>query len=216
MENIPFSAHFQEHYWSSAGGAAEKTHVFLHGNNLPQRFAASQTFTIAELGFGTGLTFLLTAHLWQRTAPAKAHLTYIAYEKFPPPNLLAIHATFPLHLQPFSTHVLAGWPPRPGWNTLALGPITLHLFAGEAEEGISTHPSPANAWFLDGFSPARNPEMWSLPLLFAVAKNTAPQGTFATYTVARAVRQTLTSAGFKVEKKAGLPPKRHMLTGTLC
>src|SRR4051812_20091479 len=96
----PFSAHFQDHYWSISGGESEKSHVFLHGNNLPERFATANQFTVAELGFGTGLTFHLTSQLWQTTAPKDSYLTYIAYEQFPfaVEELQNIHPTLSPHL----------------------------------------------------------------------------------------------------------------------
>lgn len=211
----PYSPHFQEHYWS--GGAAEKTHVFLHGNRLPERFAQATAFTVAELGFGTGLTLLLTLQLWQRAAPPQAKLSYISYELHPLPlnELQAIHATLPESLQPLATQLHAVYAPQPGWNLWPLGVATLHLYVGPAASGLTTQPCKADAWFLDGFSPARNPDMWQPELLARAAALTNPGGTAATYSVARVVRSNLAAAGFVVEKTTGHPPKRHMLTAVL-
>lgn len=209
----PYSATFQEHYWS--GGPAEKDFIFLQGNSLPQRFAAAQAFTVAELGFGTGLTFLLTAELFQRTAAPAARLAYISYELEPlsAAELAAIHASFPPPLQALSAQLLAAYNPQPGWNVLTLGPTTLHLYVGDAATGIVAQPSAANAWYLDGFSPARNPQLWAPGLLAAVARLTTPGGTFATYSAVGEVRRTLQAAGFAVTRCAGFPPKRHRLVG---
>jgi tRNA U34 5-methylaminomethyl-2-thiouridine-forming methyltransferase MnmC len=208
----PYSATFTEHYW--AGGPAEKEFVFLQGNALPQRFAGAGAFTVAELGFGTALNFLLTAHLWQSLA--LGHLTYISYELEPLTieQLTAIQASFPTHLQPLSQAFLAAYHPQPGWNTLTLNQTTLHLYIGDAATGINTQPQPADAWFLDGFSPAHNPALWTPELLRHVTQLTNPHGTFATYSAVGEVRRTLTAAGFTVMRQPGFPPKRHMLVGT--
>lgn len=215
METRPYSAQFEEHYWSSAGGVAEKTYVYLQGNHLKERFFRAADFTVAELGFGTGLNFLLTWKLWEETAPPAAKLSYVAYEKYPPENLAQMHQPFPAELQPYSRKLLEKWPTEKGWNVLKFGRLSLSLYLGDAQEGLATQNQKADAWFLDGFSPARNPQMWSPQLLAAVAEKTNPQGTFATYTVAKAVREALQSSGFSTQKKAGLPPKRHMLAGML-
>lgn len=212
----PYSPLFTEHYWS--GGAAEKTHVYLEGNRLPVRFAPAQRFTVAELGFGTALNFLLTASLWNRLAPAGARLTYISYELHPfaLANLRPIHAAFPSGLQALSTSLLDKYAPVPGWQELHLGAgVTLHLYVGDAASGINSHPRLADAWFLDGFSPARNPAMWDAALLQAVGRHTAAGGTASTYSVAASVRRGLAVAGFAVRKAAGFPPKAEMLEATL-
>lgn len=208
----PYSATFAEHYW--AGGPAEKEFVFLQGNALPQRFGGAGAFTVAELGFGTALTFLLTAQLWQSSATGQ--LTYISYELEPlsRDQLTAIHASFPANLQSLSQAFLAAYNPQPGWNALTLPQTTLHLYVGDATTGITTQPASADAWFLDGFSPAHNPELWTPPLLQTVANLTNPGGTFATYSAVGDVRRTLKAAGFTVKRGAGFPPKWHMLSGT--
>lgn len=215
----PYSPEFAEHYWS--GGASEKTHVFLETNHLPQRFAAvgqgagaENHFTIAELGFGTALNFLLTAHLWQTSAPPSAHLTYISYELYPltTAQLQPIHAVFPSYLHALSRQFLTTYNPNPGWNHLELPNITLHLYVGDAASGILTHPYPADCWFLDGFSPANNPQLW-LPELFRhVASHTRPGGTASTYSVATRVKKALTVAGFTLTEVSGFPPKRVILS----
>lgn len=208
----PFSPQFGEHYWS--GGASEKTHTFLHANHLPTRFATATAFTVAELGFGTALNFLLTAHLWQQTASLNAHLTFISYELHPLTalTLAPIHAHFPTFLQPLSHQFLALYQPQPGWNQLNLTPqITLHLYVGDATLGLTTHPYPANAWFLDGFSPVNNPAMWTPDLFLQIAHHTTPRGTASTYSVARKVRDALQSAGFTITQIPGYPPKGNIL-----
>ncbi|RYG58155.1 MAG: tRNA 5-methylaminomethyl-2-thiouridine synthase, partial [Alphaproteobacteria bacterium] len=162
----PYSSIYAEHYWS--GGPAEKTHVYLHGNNLPARFAhaGAYGFTVSELGFGTGLNALLTLHLHSQIATG--HLTYISYEQHPIPlaQLIPIHVAFPPELHPHAQALQAVYSTlHAGWNTLHLPNTTLHLYAGDAREGIATHPQPADCWFLDGFSTANNPQLWEENLL---------------------------------------------------
>ncbi len=206
---VPTSPFFNQPYW--IGGAAEKTYVFLQANNLPQRMGGT-AFTVAELGFGTGLSCLLTAHLAAQTATP---LTFISYELHPvhPTELATLHASFPPDLHPLSQTLLTQYKPHPGWNTLHFATTTLHLFIGDAAEGILTHPQLADCWFLDGFSPATNPDMWSAELLAHVFAHTHPGGTASTYSAAGVVKQHLRAAGFQVRRHKGFPPKYHMLTG---
>lgn len=208
--SAPVSPVYQEAYW--AGGAAEKSFVFLRGNGLPQRMAG-QPFTVAELGFGTGLTFLLTAQLAAQTATP---LTFISYELHPlaPAELAVIHQALPASLSALSAAFLAHYRPAPGWNTLQVATSTLHLYVGDAATGMRTHPQPAEAWFLDGFSPVTNPAMWTPELLTQVYAHTVPGGTATTYSAARAVKDALTQAGFTWRREKGFPPKWHMLKAT--
>lgn len=212
----PLSETFNEHYWS--GGAPEKTHTYLLANNLPTRFAGTDTFTVAELGFGTALNFLLTAQLWQQTATVNAHLTFISYELHPltADHLIPIHAAFPHSLHTLSQTFLNLYNPQPGWNTLHLTPaITLHLYGGDAATGIATHPKPADCWFLDGFSPKNNPALWTPELFTTLARNSKSGATASTYSVASQVQKALTAAGFTLAQISGYPPKGKMLTAYL-
>ncbi|MCA3243830.1 MAG: tRNA (5-methylaminomethyl-2-thiouridine)(34)-methyltransferase MnmD [Alphaproteobacteria bacterium] len=217
----PYSPRFAEHYWSPAGGVTEKQVVFLAGNQLPARWgtlAPESTFTVAELGFGTGLNFALTAAEFIATAPVTTKLVYLGYEAYPLPlgELLAIHQTLPVALHPWLQQLADAWPqPQPGWQTVAWGRVILQLWIGTAASGVTHQPQPADAWYLDGFSPAKNPDLWSLPLLQQVAAHSNPGATVATYSVARMVRDNLTAAGFTVQKRAGVPPKRDRLEGQL-
>lgn len=217
----PYSTTFAEHYWSPAGGVMEKTTVFLEGNQLPSRLAAlknHQTFAVAELGLGTGLNFALTAQLFANTAPTTAILCYLGYEAHPLPlaELQAIHAQLPATLQPWLAELAIVWRNlKSGWNTHHVGPCRLHLYYGEAMVGLPNQPYKADAWYLDGFSPAKNPDLWSLPLCHQLAAQSNPGATVATYSIARSVRDNLIAAGFAVQKRAGVPPKRDRLEGLL-
>jgi len=206
----PVSPIYHEPYW--IGGAVEKTHVFLEGNDLSQRMG-QVPFTVAELGFGTGLNLLLAAQL---AAQNGTPLTFISYELHPfaPDELARIHQDFPTDLQPLSHDVLAYYTPQAGWNTLTFATTTLYLYIGDATQGILTHPQPADTWFLDGFSPTRNPAMWTPELMAQVYAHTKAGGTASTYSVARATKDALTAAGFHYTRAKGFPPKWHMLTIT--
>ncbi len=208
--SAPFSATYNEPYW--IGGAAEKTHVFIEGNNLPQRMGQTP-FTVAELGFGTGLNLLLTAQLAEHNATP---LTFVSYELHPiaVDELARIHQDFPTELQPLSQAFLADCKPQPGWNRITFATTILHLFIGDATEGILTHPQSADCWFLDGFSPATNPDMWTPELLSHVSRHTKTGGTASTYSVARATKDALAAAGFNYTRAKGFPPKWHMLKAT--
>ena len=218
----PYSPYFDEHYWSPAGGALEKQTVFIDGSHLSERFSAMQPqshLTIAELGLGTGLNVALAATCFAHHAHAGAKLQIISYEahSLPLAELQAIHASLPADLQPYLATVQQLWPKlQPGWNTCVLGPLMyLHLWVGDALSGIVSQPHKADAWFLDGFSPAKNPELWSLPLFQQAAAQSQPNATVATYSVARMVRDNLQAAGFQVQKVPGVQPKRDRLVGAL-
>ncbi len=217
----PYSPHFSEHYWSPAGGPTEKDAIFIQGSQLPPRLAAlgpGQIFTVAELGFGTGLTAALTAGAFHRYAPPHATLHYVDYEShpLPLPEFESIHATLPAELNAWLAPLRSWWPTlQPGWNSITIGHVTLWLWYGEALAGIGSQPHKADAWYLDGFSPLKNPSLWSLPLLQQVAAHSNPGATVASYSVATMVRENLTQAGFIVAKQRGVPPKRKRLSGYL-
>jgi tRNA U34 5-methylaminomethyl-2-thiouridine-forming methyltransferase MnmC len=223
---VPRAAAFGDTYFSKAGGLAETRHVFLAGNRLPQRFAGREHFTIAEFGFGTGLNFLTTLAALKEIAAAP-RLTFLSFELYPMTTvqLEKALAAFP-ELAPLAAALLAAWDPQPGWNRLAVAGAELLLGIGDAREMVgslvvegrertSGHVAirPVDAWFLDGFSPAKNPELWEPGLLSAAADLTAPDGTLATYTAAGWVRRNLQAAGFAVEKTKGFAGKREMVVG---
>jgi len=224
--DVPRAEGFDDTYFSKAGGLEETRHVFLAGNRLPQRFAGREGFTIAEFGFGTGLSFLTTLAALQEldTPPA---LTFLSFELFPMTRdqLSRALSAFP-ELGGVSADLLANWDVRPGWNRLKIAGSELVLGIGDARLLIGTVAAeaarnadaeieidPVDAWYLDGFSPARNPELWDLDLLAAAAQLTGPDGTLATYTAAGWVRRNLQAAGFRIEKVPGFAGKREMVVG---
>jgi len=212
-----YSPQFDDVYASAAGTLAETRHVFLQGNGLPGRWVNRARFTIVETGFGAGLNFLATWLAWREAAPGHARLHFVSVEKHPfaRADLKNIHARFP-ELGAMSTDLLARYPLLlPGFHRLHLeqGRVTLSLLFGEAEAMLNQLDAFADAFYLDGFAPARNPQMWSEGVLAELARLAAPGATVATYTVAGAVRQGLANAGFAVEKRDGFAGKREMLAG---
>lgn len=210
-DGVPVSSRFEDPYYARSDGLAEARHVFLEGNGLAQRFAGVRTFHIAELGFGTGLNFLAALHLWRERAANGATLCYSSYELCPldQSDISRAIGRWP-ELEPLCRELidhLTGRTPLPD--------VRLNIWPGDVRQTLSRSTLHADAWFLDGFAPARNPEMWGEDLLHTVARRTSPGGTFATYTAAGHVRRTLQAAGFEVRKVPGYGTKRDMLVGQL-
>ncbi|MEL5296832.1 bifunctional tRNA (5-methylaminomethyl-2-thiouridine)(34)-methyltransferase MnmD/FAD-dependent 5-carboxymethylaminomethyl-2-thiouridine(34) oxidoreductase MnmC [Serratia nevei] len=229
-QGTPVSKQFDDVYFSNQDGLEETRYVFLHGNRLPQRFATHPRplLVVAETGFGTGLNFLT---LWQAFAgfrqaepnAALQRLHFISFEKFPlqQADLAAAHARWP-ELAPYADELRAQWPlPLPGCHRLLLaeGRITLDLWFGDVNELLPQFDASMNnqvdAWFLDGFAPAKNPDMWTEQLFAAMARFARPEGSFATFTAAGFVRRGLQQAGFQVNRCKGFGQKREMLAGCL-
>ncbi|MEH0873992.1 bifunctional tRNA (5-methylaminomethyl-2-thiouridine)(34)-methyltransferase MnmD/FAD-dependent 5-carboxymethylaminomethyl-2-thiouridine(34) oxidoreductase MnmC [Pectobacterium cacticida] len=229
-QGTPVSQQFDDVYFSNQDGLAETRYVFLQGNQLPERFVTHPrtTCVVAETGFGTGLNFLT---LWQAFADFRQqrpqavlrHLHFISFEKFPlhQHDLAAAHARWP-ELAQFADELRDQWPlPLPGCHRLVLaqGTITLDLWFGDVNtllpELDDTMNHQVDAWFLDGFAPAKNPDMWTENLFQAMARLCRKEGTFATFTAAGFVRRGLQQAGFQVSKVKGFGQKREMLSGIL-
>ena len=223
QNGLPFSSRFDDVYFSAESGLEEARHVFLKGNRLDQRFATlsnKQSFTIGETGFGTGLNFLCAWQLFEKVAPEGASLDFFSTEKFPldVDELRAALAIWP-DLKPFYDELIQHWWRWvPGWNrwNFADGRVRLTLAIGDVDETLPQLPSGSvDAWFLDGFSPSKNPEMWADSVLMQLARTSNTAATMATYTSAGWVRRGLQSAGFSVEKVPGYGRKREMVCGQL-
>jgi tRNA 5-methylaminomethyl-2-thiouridine biosynthesis bifunctional protein len=224
-DGTPVSSRFDDVYFSRDGGIAESSYVFLQGNGLPERWmrAAADAgapptptfFTIAELGFGTGLNFLVSWRAFLQTTDDHQQLHYIAIEQFPlTHDMLAQALALQPELAPFAAQLIAAYPLRlPGLHRIHLGRVTLTLCFGEASAMLAELDAAIHAWFLDGFSPAKNPTMWSDAVMAQIARLSAPDATFATFTVARMVREGFTAHGFAWQKKPGFGHKRDMLVG---
>lgn len=214
----PYSSQFQDVYFSTENGLAETEYVFLQGNDLAQRFSklGKDRFTIIETGFGTGLNFLCTARLWLNEAPGNSTLYFITTEKYPlkADDMAASHKLWP-KLKPMSLPLLAQYPNLLSSKTISLydDRVRLTLFLGDADQTLATLHTTADAWFLDGFAPAKNPEMWQQSLFKKMATLSKNNTTFATFTSASDVRRGLQAAGFEVSKRPGFGKKREMLVG---
>src|SRR3989442_5851853 len=213
-DGTPWSEEFGDVYHSAAGGPAQARHVFLAGNRLPQRWAGRERFVILETGFGFGLNFLATWQAWRRDPARSRKLHFVSVEKHPfaLSDLRILHSRYP-EFETEAAQLHSAWPLLvPGAHRLELdaGRIALTLFFSDVKL-LRELRLAADAIYLDGFSPARNPDMWSHALLRAVSRLAGPGATAATWTVAAPVRAALESAGFAVEKSAGFGSKREML-----
>ncbi|WP_170588654.1 tRNA (5-methylaminomethyl-2-thiouridine)(34)-methyltransferase MnmD [Ruegeria arenilitoris] len=207
-ETVPVSDRFDDPYFSLQNGLEETRHVFLQGNDLPARFAPG--FHIAELGFGTGLNMLTAWSEWEKSGQS-GPLTFTSFEAFPmaPADMKRALAAFP-ELAPWADRFLYRWQ----GGGCDLETLRLTVIEGDARQTLPLWDGLADAWFLDGFSPAKNPELWQPELMRQVAAHTAPEGTAATYTAAGFVRRGLQDAGFSVSRAPGYGRKRHMTRAT--
>lgn len=230
-EGQPLSSSFGDVYFSKANGLEETRHVFLQHNQLPERWAQlladGSHFVIGETGFGSGLNFLAAWELWLNMAPASAQLHFVTVEKFPlkRDDLIKALALWP-SLKPLADQLINAYPCfiGPGFHRLGFmdGRIRLTLIIDDAAAGFSRllatdhplfiHTSPTiDAWFLDGFAPSKNPQMWSDQLFDAIGQLSNTDTTAATFSAAAIVKNGLRRAGFAVEKVAGFGRKREMV-----
>ena len=214
-DGAPRSGRFGDVYFSADDGLAESRAVFLQGCGLPQAWAGRAAFTVAELGFGTGLNILALLDLWRREGPPNARLHVFTVEGFPLTREEAARAlaAWP-ELAEIAAVLLDRWPSRdPGVHRIDLPEFNavIDVAVGEVLDALTAWTGRADAWFLDGFSPALNPQMWSEPVLDLVAARSAPGARLATFTVAGFVRRGLTQRGFQVDKRPGHGRKRERL-----
>ena len=220
QNGTPVATDFDDPYFSRDDGLAETAHVFLDGNQLPARFAAlpSRTrFVIAETGFGTGLNFLCAVRLFLDTAPTDATLHFISAEKHPldRADLARALQGWPA-FNDLGAELAQHYPPlTAGFHRLWLygGRVALTLLFGDATQRFQALDARVDAWFLDGFAPARNPGMWTDVLFAEIARLSAPGASVATFTAAGFVRRGLAAQGFTVKRVPGFGRKREMLAG---
>lgn len=225
--NTPISDAFDDVYFSNQNGLAETQYVFLEGNHLWerwQRFSESH-FVIAETGFGTGLNFFATTTLFRKfrqenpNSPLK-RLFFISFEKHPIPleNLIQAHQSYP-EFQSLSATLQLNWQdPISGCTRIHFEETTLDLWFGDIQTQLPQlgdyMQNRVDAWFLDGFAPSKNPDMWNEQVYALMHHYSKTNGTFATFTAASAVRKGLEAVGFTVEKRKGFGHKRECLAGT--
>lgn len=230
-DGSPYSTQFDDIYFDTAAGTSQSECVFIKGNNLIERFKEHKgKFVIAETGFGTGLNFLLTWQViqqlnTQRNNHEKIHLHFISVEKYP---LSKAQLSQSLKILPqlaeFSHELISQYPENTTENVILnfdTGHISLELIFDDATQGLAqvcpqrgrVKPALVDAWFLDGFSPNKNPEMWQNALFQQISRLSKEQATLATFTVSGNVKRQLISAGFRVEKRLADGKKNEMLVG---
>lgn len=224
--HTPVSEQFDDIYFSTQDGLEESYYVFQDGNQLWQRWQVhtSESFVIAETGFGTGLNFLAVADKFQQFLAAFPNsklkrLYFISFEKFPltSEQLSIIHSHYP-QFATLSQKMAAYWQPRQtGCQRYHFEQIYLDVWFGDLLQNLpqlgDVYANKIDAWFLDGFSPDKNPEMWNDILYHHMFRLTKHGGSFATFTAASAVRKGLQAVGFEVKKRKGFGKKREMLWG---
>ncbi|NUT77027.1 bifunctional tRNA (5-methylaminomethyl-2-thiouridine)(34)-methyltransferase MnmD/FAD-dependent 5-carboxymethylaminomethyl-2-thiouridine(34) oxidoreductase MnmC [Pseudomonas sp. C1C7] len=216
----PYSRVFDDVYFSDQSGLEETRYVFIEQNCLAERFAAlpeGGRLVIGETGFGTGLNFLCAWQEFEQHAPASARLHFVSVEKYPlsPTDLSRALALWP-ELKVFADQLLAQYVAiHQGFQCLVLdnGRVTLTLLIGDALEQLPQLDAQIDAWFLDGFAPAKNPDMWTAELFAELARLAAPGSTISTFTSTGWVRRLLNAAGFKMKRTPGIGHKWEILRG---
>lgn len=225
MNGVPRSERFDDVYFSAEDGLAETRHVFLDGNGLPEFWAGRENFTICETGFGTGLNMLATLKLWLDCNKTPKNIHYISYEKYPlSRHYIREHLSRWPELSFVFDAMDAYYP-----DDLDIPFMDFHLFdrfhvtimVGDINALIPYLPyvphvyeaDAIDCWYLDGFTPAKNPDMWSDTVFQAMGKNSRKGARFATFTAAGFVKRGLMNAGFDVQKAKGFGRKRDMLVG---
>lgn len=229
----PRSSKFGDLYFNAENGVEESRHVFLDGNNLKNRWLnlkAGDLFVIAETGFGSGLNLLTAAQLWQQIAPERARLQFISVEQFPMTleDLKRTHQLWGGQLS-HSASLIENYPTlSPGFHRFNLSKnIEVTIIFDEIESGLTSlcpaleprlwdhKPYSVDAWFLDGFAPAKNPQMWTNEVFLLIHRLSRKASTAATFTAAGDVRRATTDWGFRVSKTPGFGKKRDMLCAVL-
>jgi tRNA 5-methylaminomethyl-2-thiouridine biosynthesis bifunctional protein len=217
-DGAPRSRQFDDIYYSKANGLQETRIVYLQGCGLPERFASRNRFVVGELGFGTGLNVLALLQMWSRVRAPDARLHVFSVEAYPLPGDAAARALGAWsELAPLAERLLRNWPEARGFHRIDFPELNaiLDVAVMEAAEGLRAWDGQADAWFLDGFAPAKNPEMWREEVLELVAERSAAGARLASFSVAGAVRRGLQGAGFDVEKRPGFGAKGQRLEAVL-
>lgn len=220
-DGTPYAAAYDDIYHSTLGALAQARHVFLGGNGLlgeNPRWRDRESFAILETGFGLGANFLATWQAWRDDPRRPRRLHFFSVEKHPfrPADLARLHEALP-EVAPLAAQLRAAWPSLvAGCHRLHFegGRVTLTLRFGDARSAIAGIGGRFDAFYLDGFAPEKNPEMWSQSLIDDIAWLAAPGATLATWTIAGELRRRLASADFAVERREGFGYKREMLAAT--
>ena len=217
VENVPRSLRFGDLYFSDLDGLDETKYVFLNGNKLPEIWMCTDRFIIAETGFGTGLNFFATWQLWREKSTPNGNLIYYSIEKYPLTISQIVKSIGHWSdLKPLLEEFKKDYASTEVNSQTILfdeGRVTLKLIFGDVKEVLSQATFSSDAWFLDGFAPSCNPEMWSDEVFLEVARLSKKGTRLATFTAASAVRKGLRDVGFDMVKIPGFGRKREMLTG---
>ena len=217
VENVPRSLRFGDLYFSDLDGLDETKYVFLNGNKLPEIWMCTDRFIIAETGFGTGLNFFATWQLWREKSTPNGNLIYYSIEKYPLTISQIVKSIGHWSdLKPLLEEFKKDYASTEVNSQTILfdeGRVTLKLIFGDVKEVLSQATFSSDAWFLDGFAPSCNPEMWSDEVFLEVARLSKKGTRLATFTAASAVRRGLRDVGFDMVKIPGFGRKREMLTG---
>lgn len=217
-DGLPISTEFDDIYFSSEDGRQETAHVFFQGNNLEKRFASLETggaFFVGELGFGSGQNFFLLLETFLRIAPPRSTLHFFSCELYPfsredMRRFYEIHGgADPDH--PFFQSYGRFAPGRQRFLFAEGGRVSLDIHFGDVLEFLQGLEGRMDAWFLDGFAPAKNPHMWNPDVFSHMARASGPGTTVSTFSAAGVVKRGLESAGFTVEKVPGYGRKREMI-----
>ena len=212
-QGLPYSALYGDIYHPQAGALQQAEHVFLHGNGLPERWRGRDRFVVLETGFGLGNNFLAVWDAWRRDAQRCTRLHFVSIERHPlrRADLARAHAQSPF--PELAGALVAAWPvltPNVHRLTFDEGRVELLLHLTDVASALRDCVAEVDAFFLDGFAPARNPAMWEPRLFKSFARLAAPGATLSSWTAARAVRENLASAGFEVQLAAGRGGKRDI------
>ncbi|WP_240754707.1 tRNA (5-methylaminomethyl-2-thiouridine)(34)-methyltransferase MnmD [Parasulfuritortus cantonensis] len=214
---VPYSALYGDLYHSAEGGPGQARHVFLRGSQLPARWQGRARFVILETGFGTGLNFLATWAAWRADPEACDRLHYVSVEKHPfrVDDLARLHQAWPEFAE-LAAELRASWPTlAPGMHrlTFADGRLVLTLLFGDAERMLTSLRTGVDAFYLDGFAPDKNPDLWSAALIGRLGDLANWGASLATWSVALPVRGHLQAAGFRCDPSPGYGRKKEMLAG---
>ena len=218
-EYTPFSTKYGDVYFSAENGMQESQYVFIDSNNLAARFSTAKEFYIAETGFGTGLNLALACKLWKSVSAPKSRLYFTSFEKHPlTQNDITKAAENWPELEFFYSSLLPAYSNlKPNSNIIELKEIgvVINIIVGDINNTIiSIADSIIDCWFLDGFAPSVNPEMWTDLVISSIARSAKQHSSFSTFTAAGNVRRALIKHGYKVEKKVGFGKKREMIFGS--
>jgi len=213
----PYSERYRDVYHSATSATGQTRHVFLGGNDLPARWTAATSFCIVECGFGLGINFLTTWSAWRADPRRSRRLHFVSIEQHPfrAADLETAHARHS-ELASYAAALRAAWPVLvPGVHRMHFddGAVTLTLVFADVADALRSFRGEADAFFMDGFAPERNPRMWTPRIAKGLSRLAKPGATLATWSVARSVRDALAAAGFAVERRPGYGSKRDMLVG---